>query len=117
MLPAVIKQFREQYPEVRLHLHQGTSEQIARDGRARPHRLRDRHRLAVAVRGLSRCCPATAGTGTSWCRSDHPLAKVEEAHAEAARGAPDHHLRVQLHRPVVAARTSSRRKAWCRTSC
>jgi LysR family cys regulon transcriptional activator len=29
VLPAVIKQFREQYPEVRLHLHQGTSEQIA----------------------------------------------------------------------------------------
>jgi len=29
VLPEVIKQFREQYPEVRLHLHQGTSEQIA----------------------------------------------------------------------------------------
>jgi len=28
VLPAVIKQFREQYPEVRLHLHQGTSEQL-----------------------------------------------------------------------------------------
>jgi len=28
VLPGVIKQFREQYPEVRLHLHQGTSEQI-----------------------------------------------------------------------------------------
>jgi LysR family cys regulon transcriptional activator len=29
VLPAVVKEFREQYPEVRLHLHQGTSEQIA----------------------------------------------------------------------------------------
>jgi LysR family transcriptional regulator, cys regulon transcriptional activator len=29
VLPDVIKQFRSQYPEVRLHLHQGTSEQIA----------------------------------------------------------------------------------------
>ena len=29
VLPDVIKQFRDQYPEVRLHLHQGTSEQIA----------------------------------------------------------------------------------------
>ncbi len=28
VLPDVIRQFREQYPEVRLHLHQGTSEQI-----------------------------------------------------------------------------------------
>ncbi len=29
VLPEVIRQFREKYPEVRLHLHQGTSEQIA----------------------------------------------------------------------------------------
>jgi LysR family cys regulon transcriptional activator len=29
VLPGVIKQFRAQYPEVELHLHQGTSEQIA----------------------------------------------------------------------------------------
>jgi len=29
VLPAVVKAFRDQYPEVRLHLHQGTSEQIA----------------------------------------------------------------------------------------
>ena len=29
VLPEVIKEFREKYPEVRLHLHQGTSEQIA----------------------------------------------------------------------------------------
>jgi LysR family cys regulon transcriptional activator len=28
VLPEVIKQFRDKYPEVRLHLHQGTSEQI-----------------------------------------------------------------------------------------
>jgi LysR family cys regulon transcriptional activator len=28
VLPAVIKAFRETYPEVRLHLHQGTSEQL-----------------------------------------------------------------------------------------
>jgi LysR family cys regulon transcriptional activator len=29
VLPEVIRKFRESYPEVRLHLHQGTSEQIA----------------------------------------------------------------------------------------
>jgi LysR family cys regulon transcriptional activator len=29
VLPNVIKSFREHYPEIRLHLHQGTSEQIA----------------------------------------------------------------------------------------
>jgi LysR family transcriptional regulator, cys regulon transcriptional activator len=29
VLPGVIKTFRERYPEIRLHLHQGTSEQIA----------------------------------------------------------------------------------------
>jgi LysR family cys regulon transcriptional activator len=29
VLPEVIKAFRDKYPEVRLHLHQGTSEQIA----------------------------------------------------------------------------------------
>jgi LysR family cys regulon transcriptional activator len=29
VLPGVIQKFREHYPEVRLHLHQGTSEQIA----------------------------------------------------------------------------------------
>ena len=29
VLPQVVRQFRERYPEVELHLHQGTSEQIA----------------------------------------------------------------------------------------
>jgi LysR family cys regulon transcriptional activator len=29
VLPSVVKRFRQLYPEVRLHLHQGTSEQIA----------------------------------------------------------------------------------------
>ena len=29
VLPPVLKRFREQYPKVRLHLHQGNSEQIA----------------------------------------------------------------------------------------
>lgn len=29
VLPAVLKAFRERYPHIRLHLHQGTSEQIA----------------------------------------------------------------------------------------
>ena len=110
VLPEVIKQFRDKYPEVGLHLHQGTSEQIARDGRARPDRLRDRHRLAEPVRRVTRCCPAIAGTGTWSCRSDHPLAQVQEAHAQAARGAADRHVRVQLHGTVVAARRSSRRE-------
>jgi LysR family cys regulon transcriptional activator len=29
VLPGIVKRFREQYPDVKLHLHQGTSEQIA----------------------------------------------------------------------------------------
>ncbi len=29
VLPGIVKRFREQYPEVKLHLHQGTSEQIS----------------------------------------------------------------------------------------
>ena len=63
VLPDVIREFRERYPHVRLHLHQGTSEQIAEMVAARPHRLRDRHRLGAAVRRTSCCCPAIAGIG------------------------------------------------------
>lgn len=29
MLPPVLKRFRDKYPKVRLHLHQGKAEQIA----------------------------------------------------------------------------------------
>lgn len=29
VLPSIVKRFRQQYPDVRLHLHQGTAEQIA----------------------------------------------------------------------------------------
>jgi LysR family cys regulon transcriptional activator len=29
VLPSIVKRFRQQYPDVKLHLHQGTSEQIA----------------------------------------------------------------------------------------
>ena len=87
-----------------------------RDGRARPHRFRDRHRLAVAVRGLHAAAllplaPPRGGAAQSSAR------QREEADAEAARSAPDHHLRVQLHRARRRCTTSSRRKGWCRTSC
>ena len=50
VLPEVIRKFRERYPQVELHLHQGTSEQIADMAPARSHRLRDQHRLAGNVR-------------------------------------------------------------------
>ena len=50
VLPDVIREFRGRYPQVRLNLHQGTSEQIAEMVAQRSHRLRHRHRLGAAVR-------------------------------------------------------------------
>ena len=43
VLPPVVQAFRERYPEVELHLHQGTSEQIAEMVAA------DRVQLAIAT--------------------------------------------------------------------
>ncbi len=40
-----------------------------RDGRARPHRFRDRDRLENTCSTATRCCRAIAGTGTWWCRA------------------------------------------------
>ena len=117
VLPEVIKQFREQYPEVRLHLHQGTSEQIAEMAAL------DRIDFAIATGSqnhcstASRCCRATAGTGTSSCRATIRWRALKKAHAEAARVLPDRHLRLQLHAGRRRCTTSSRRKASCRTSC
>ena len=68
VLPEVIKAVPRAVPRGAAAPAPGHVRADRRDGRARPHRLRDRHRLAVAVRRASRCCPATAGTGTSWCR-------------------------------------------------
>ena len=50
VLPDVIRGFRARYPQVRLNLHQGTSEQIAEMVAQRSHRLRHRDRLRAAVR-------------------------------------------------------------------
>ncbi len=60
VLPAVIQKFCEQYPDVKFHLHQGTSEQIAEMGKLVASILR-----SPPVRGrCSRtmcCCPAISG--------------------------------------------------------
>jgi len=66
VLPPVIKDFRETYPEVRLHLHQGTSEQLGELAAL------DRIDFAIATGSQSlfggyALLPATAGTATWWC--------------------------------------------------
>ncbi len=67
VLPPVIRAFRMKYPKVRLHLHQGTSEQIAEMV------ARDRVDFAIATgsEDLSRiwcACRCIGGTGQSSCR-------------------------------------------------
>ena len=98
VLPPVIRKFRERYPQVELHLHQGTSEQIA------DFAARDRidfaintgsqelftnlvllpcyrwHRRIAADRDL----PLEPGWG------DRIAATEERAHRHGERGAPDH---------------------------
>ena len=116
VLPEVIKQFREKYPEVRLHLHQGTSEQIAEMAAL------DRIDFAIATGSQSLFEGFSLLPCYRWHRhvvvpTGPPAREREEADAQAARRAPDHHLRVQLHRAVLAARDLRATRASCRTSC
>jgi LysR family transcriptional regulator, cys regulon transcriptional activator len=85
VLPAVLKRFRDKYPKVRLHLHQGNSEQIAELAAT------DRIDIAIAT-GAS---PTFAGLVRlpcyRWHRTivvphDHPLAEVSRpSFADLAR--------------------------------
>ena len=77
VLPPVIKQFRERYPDVKLHLHQGTSEQIADLAE------QDRIDFAIAT-GSQELFPGLVLMPCyRWHRDiivprAHPLARVEE---------------------------------------
>ena len=77
VLPSVIKRFRQQYPDVKLHLHQGTSEQIA-DLAAEDH-----VDFAIAT-GSNELYPSLALMPCyRWHRdlvvpADHPLARIDK---------------------------------------
>jgi LysR family cys regulon transcriptional activator len=77
VLPAVIQQFRAKYPHVRLHLHQGTSEQIAEMASL------DRIDFAIAT-GSEDLFPNMALLPSyQWHRQimvpiDHPLAGIKK---------------------------------------
>ena len=76
VLPQVVRAFRDKYPDVELHLHQGTSEQIAEMVAA------DRVQLAIAT-GSDGLFPGLVLLPVyRWTRQvivprSHPLAKVE----------------------------------------
>ena len=77
VLPDVIKQFRDQYPEVRLHLHQGTSEQIGEMASL------DRIDFAIATGSQSLFDGYSLLPCYRWHRhvvvpKGHPLAKVKK---------------------------------------
>ena len=77
VLPDMIKQFRDQYPEVRLHVHQGTSEQIAEMASL------DRIDFAIATGSQSLFDGYSLLPCYRWHRhvvvpKGHPLAKVKK---------------------------------------
>ena len=77
VLPEVIKEFREEYPEVRLHLHQGTSEQIGEMAAL------DRIDFAIATGSQSLFEGFTLLPCYRWHRhvvvpKGHPLARIKK---------------------------------------
>jgi len=77
VLPSVIQQFRERYPNVRLHLHQGTSEQIAEMAAL------DRIDFAIATGSQDLFPNLVLLPCYQWYRrivvpADHPLAQVQK---------------------------------------
>jgi LysR family cys regulon transcriptional activator len=77
ILPEVIRQFRETYPEVRLHLHQGTSEQLAEMAAL------DRVDFVIATGSQSQFDGYTLLPCYRWHRHvvvprDHPLARIRK---------------------------------------
>ncbi|MCC6172128.1 MAG: LysR family transcriptional regulator [Gammaproteobacteria bacterium] len=76
VLPAVLKRFRQQFPGVRLHLHQGTSEQIAEMV------ARDRVDFVIATGGANTFPDLVRLPCYRWRRvivvpAEHPLALVQ----------------------------------------
>ena len=77
VLPTVIQQFRSRYPNVRLHLHQGTSEQIAEMAAL------DRIDFAIATGSEDLFTNMVLLPGYHWYRQimvplDHPLAAIKK---------------------------------------
>ena len=101
VLPPVVQAFRERYPEVELHLHQGTSEQIAEMVAT------DRVQLAIAT-GSDALFPGLVLLPVyRWHRQvivpkRHPLARHAQAHAAGTGEISAGHLRVQLLGRLVA---------------
>ena len=113
VLPQVIRAFRIKYPKVRLHLHQGTSEQIAEMV------ARDRVDFAIAT-GSEELFPHLVRLPVyRWHRAvvvpqRAPARVGRQTDAEEARRISDRHLCVQLLGPLVAPGACSRRRA-CRS--
>lgn len=77
VLPGVIQQFREKYPDVEFHLHQGTSEQIAEMAKV------DRIDFAIATGSESLFSRFVLLPCYRWHRriivqADHPLARISK---------------------------------------
>jgi LysR family cys regulon transcriptional activator len=87
ILPEVIAQFRETYPDVRLHLHQGTSEQLAEMAAL------DRADFVIATGSQSLFEGYTLLPCYRWHRHvvvprDHPLAKIRKPTLRQLAGYP-----------------------------
>jgi LysR family transcriptional regulator, cys regulon transcriptional activator len=87
VLPAVIQQFRQKYPQVRLNLHQGTSEQIAEMV------AHDRIDAAIATGSEQLFSDLTLLPCYRWFRTvlvpkDHPLTQVGKLTYKALAGYP-----------------------------
>jgi len=81
VLPAVISQFREKYPDVEFHLHQGASEQLAQMAQL------DRIDFAIATGSQDLFGKYVLLPCYQWHRriivpADHPLARVEKPQVE-----------------------------------
>jgi LysR family cys regulon transcriptional activator len=87
VLPAVIRQFREQYPDVEFHLHQGTSEHLAEMASL------DRIDFAIATGSQELFRKCVLLPCYQWHRriivpADHPLAKVTRPRVEELAAYP-----------------------------
>jgi LysR family cys regulon transcriptional activator len=102
-LPPAIKVFMERYPEVSLHMHQGTPVQIsemAADGTVD---------FAIATEALELFSDLVMMPCYTWNRcvivpEGHPLASVKRLTIEDVAALPDRDLRVRLHGALASRR-------------
>jgi len=102
VLPDVIREFRARYPQVRLNLHQGTSEQIAEMVAS------DRIDCAIATGSEALFSDLTLLPCYRWLshghRAEGPSARQRRtAELQGAGRVPADHVYVQLHRALVPA--------------